>query len=95
MDGHTTDPDNSNSALAIDHDFVTRLHDNVASRTTGCSVEQLEQVNSVLMDTVWRMRQEWNRSVVALKVGEAFNKILEDMEECGWEFGPSSWGRKT
>jgi ATPase family AAA domain-containing protein 2 len=86
---------NHNSALAIDHDFVTRLHDDVSSRTTGCSVEQLEQVNSVLMDTVWRTRQDWNRSRVAVKVAEAFNRILEDMEECGWEFGPSSWGRRA
>jgi ATPase family AAA domain-containing protein 2 len=84
----------SKSTLAIDHDFVVRLHDDVSSRTTGCSVEQLEQVNSVLMDTVWRTRQEWNRSRVALCVGEAFNKVLEDMEECGWELGPSSWGRQ-
>lgn len=101
----TTKPHSSNNnastekeksaALAIDHDFVTRLHDDVSARTTGCSVEQLEQVNSVLMDTVWRTRQEWNRSRVALLVGEAFNKVLEDMEECGWEFGPSSWGRRN
>lgn len=82
------------SALAIDHDFVIRLLDDVSSRTTGCSVEQLEQVNSVLMDTVWRTRQEWNRSQVALWVGDTFNRVLEDMEECGWEFGPSSWGRR-
>ncbi len=46
------------------------------------------------MDTVWRTRQEWNRSRVALWVGETFNRVLEDMEECGWEFGPSSWGRR-
>lgn len=85
---------NPNSALAIDHSFVTSLHDDVSSRTTGCSVEQLEQVNSVLMDTVWRTRHEWNRSVVALAVASAFNKVLEDMEDCGWEFGPSSWGRQ-
>jgi ATPase family AAA domain-containing protein 2 len=94
VDAHIRDKDSNRSALAIDHDFVVRLHDNVSSRTTGCSVEQLEQVNSVLMDTVWRTRQEWNRSRVALWVGEAFNKVLEDMEECGWEFGPSSWGRR-
>lgn len=82
------------TALAIDHDFVTRLHDDVCDRTTGCSVEQLEQVNSVLMDTVWRTRYEWNRSRVAICVAETFNRVLEDMEECGWEFGPSSWGRR-
>lgn len=86
--------DKDKSAFAIDHSFVTRLHDDVSSRTTGCSVEQLELVNSVLMDTVWRMRQEWNRCLVALKVGETFNRVLEDMEECGGEFGPSSWGRQ-
>ena len=100
---HTSATNNNNNnsmtdkgksaALAIDYDLVVRLHDDVSARTTGCSVEQLEQVNSVLMDTVWRTRQEWNRSLVAIRVGDTFNKVLEDMEECGWEFGPSSWGR--
>ncbi|KAF7510762.1 hypothetical protein GJ744_006128 [Endocarpon pusillum] len=89
-----TTTDHQKSALAIDHDFVTHLLDDLSSRTTGCSVEQLEQVNSVLMDTVWRTRLEWNRSLVAVWVGETFNRVLEDMEDCGWEFGPSSWGRR-
>lgn len=91
----TSTTDKDKSALAIDHSLVTRIHDDISSRTTGCSIEQLEQVNSVLMDTVWRMRHEWNRGVVAVKVAEAFNHLLEDMEECGWEFGPSSWGRQA
>ncbi len=90
-----TTTDNQKPVLAIDHDFVTHLLDDLSSRTTGCSVEQLEQVNSVLMDTVWRTRQEWNRSQVAVRVAETFNRVLEDMEECGWEFGPSSWGRRA
>jgi ATPase family AAA domain-containing protein 2 len=93
-DPNTSHPTGTNPEnLAIDHGFLTHLHDDVSSRTTGCSVEQLEQVNSVLMDTIWRTRHEWNRSRVAVAVGEAFNRVLEDMEECGWEFGPSSWGR--
>ena len=85
---------NEDGVRAVDHDFLTELHDNISSRTTGCSVEQLEQVNSVLMDTVWRLREEWNRTHVAMAVVIAFNRVLDEMEESGSDFGPSSWGRR-
>ena len=55
-------------------------------------MEQLEQINSALIDTVWRTRAEWNRTTVAKEVANVFNDVLEDMVEMQ-EFGPNSWGR--
>ena len=56
------------------------LHDNLTKKSSGCSVEQLEQINSVLMDTVWRMRSEWNRNQVVRGVQDAFNSAIEDID---------------
>jgi hypothetical protein len=73
---------------------IERLLQEVVHNTTGLSVEQLEQVNSVLMDVVWKTKGEWNRNVVADQVAAAFNEVMQDMEEYQ-DFGPSSWGRAT
>jgi SpoVK/Ycf46/Vps4 family AAA+-type ATPase len=79
-------------ALIIDHKFIDHLHDEITDRTSGFSVEQLEQVNSALMDVIWKTRGEWNRKEVAKQVGEAFNDVVADMKEVQQEFLPSSWG---
>jgi len=73
---------------------VERLLQEVVNNTTGLSVEQLEQVNSVLMDVVWKTKGEWNRNVVADQVAGAFNEVMQDMQEYQ-DFGPSSWERAT
>lgn len=73
---------------------IDRLLQEIQDNTSGLSVEQLEQVNSVLMDVVWRSKGEWNRNVVADKVATAFNEVMQDMEEYQ-DFGPSSWGKAT
>ena len=73
---------------------IERLLEEIVHNTTGLSVEQLEQVNSVLMDVVWKTKGEWNRNLVADKVATAFNEVMQDMEDYQ-DFGPSSWGRAT
>ena len=79
-------------ALIIDHKFIHALHDEVTDRTSGFSVEQLEQVYSRLMDVIWKTRGEWNRKEVAKQVGKAFNSVVADMKEVHQDFLPSSWG---
>ena len=54
-------------------------------------MEQLEQVNSILMDTLWRTRGEWNRPRVLDEVTKSFGEVIQDMEEAGQEFADSSW----
>jgi SpoVK/Ycf46/Vps4 family AAA+-type ATPase len=73
---------------------VERLLQEVVHNTSGLSVEQLEQVNSILMDVVWKTKGQWNRNIVADQVAAAFNEVMEDMEAYQ-EFGPSSWQRAT
>lgn len=75
--------------MLLDHAYLKQLHDELTQRTSGCSVEQLEQINTNLMDYVWRMRSEWNRTHVAAGVAQTFNAVLEDMQEMQ-EIGPIS-----
>jgi hypothetical protein len=67
--------------LILDLDVVARLHNKLTLNTSGFSVEQLEQVNTNLMDSVWHMRAEWNRNNVVTGLSERFNAVLEDMQE--------------
>ena len=57
------------------------LHDQLTERSSGCSVEQLEQLNAACMDAVWRTRGEWNRMVVMKAVEKAFNVTVRDIED--------------
>ncbi|KAL2824521.1 hypothetical protein BDW59DRAFT_147457 [Aspergillus cavernicola] len=75
--------------LIIDVDYVRDLHKEMTQRTSGCSVEQLEQINTALMDYLWHSRGEWNRSKVAAGIQHTFNDVLEDMQAVQ-EIGPIS-----
>jgi hypothetical protein len=65
----------------VDDRFIGSLHDQFTRRTSGCSIEQLEQINSALMDSIWKQRGVWNRTVVGIEVSEVFNAIIKDVEE--------------
>ncbi|KAF3398246.1 Tat-binding protein [Penicillium rolfsii] len=80
--------------LVLDLEYVEHLHRQLALQTSGCSVEQLEQVNTCLMDFVWRKRGDWNRTAVAMGVTETFNSVLEDMQSVQ-EIGPISQNTKN
>lgn len=81
--------------IQVEQRNLDNFHREVADKTSGLSVEQLEQVNSVLMDTLWQTRGEWDRGKVLSEISKAFNDVMLDMQASGQEFGPSSWGRKT
>ncbi|KAK1756160.1 Tat-binding 7 [Echria macrotheca] len=57
-------------------EFLAMLVD----RTSGCSVEQLEQINRELMDEIWRTRGEWNRMKVLSALTSVFNDTIGDIE---------------
>jgi SpoVK/Ycf46/Vps4 family AAA+-type ATPase len=75
--------------FVLDLQVVERLHTQLTLSTSGFSVEQLEQINTSLMDYVWRKRGEWNRTHVADGLGKTYNAVLEDMQEMQ-EIGPIS-----
>ncbi|KAK5089227.1 TAT-binding protein-like protein 7, AAA ATPase [Lithohypha guttulata] len=65
----------------------------IVDKTSGLSVEQMEQVNSVLMDILWQTRGEWNRTIVLDCITDGFNNTIADMRDTGQEFGNLSWER--
>jgi len=66
-------------SLVVDHQYVEQLHQQLTEQTVGCSVEQLVQINAHLMDCLWKMRSEWNRTRVAITIKDAFNEVLDDI----------------
>lgn len=69
--------------------FVDVLLDQLIHGSSGLSVEQMEQVNRELMETIWKMRGEWNRNVVAATLVEVFNETIKDIEAMQPVGGPS------
>lgn len=66
----------------IDDSFIEHLHKDLTDKTSGCSIEQLEQINKALMDSVWEQRREWNRTKVGKEVEKVFNAAMADIEDC-------------
>jgi hypothetical protein len=66
--------------LILDDNLVTALHNKLVHSTSGCSLEQLEQINAALMDAIWKHRSDYNRNLVLKEVTEAFNVIIKDIE---------------
>lgn len=87
----TTSPTKANLTLPTETRVSNLLLD-FADKTSGLSIEQLEQVNSMLMDTIWKTRGEWDRNVVYDALVGVFNETLSDMS-AEQEFMEGSWGR--
>ena len=66
--------------LLLDEAHLIALHENLVKQTSGCSLEQLEQINAALMDAIWKHRADYNRNVVIHKVQDAFNAIIVDIQ---------------
>ncbi|PGH18498.1 hypothetical protein AJ80_04468 [Polytolypa hystricis UAMH7299] len=65
--------------LIINERAIEELHRGLTSQTDGFSIEQLEQMNTQLMDTVWKLRSEWDRGKVAEEVKGVLEEVLMDM----------------
>ncbi|KAF4121196.1 AAA+-type ATPase, SpoVK/Ycf46/Vps4 family [Geosmithia morbida] len=65
--------------LSIDSAVDSAL-DSLTDKTSGCTIEQLEQINRELMDEIWRGRNEWNRQMVLNHVTSVFNQAIDDIE---------------
>lgn len=66
----------------IDEVFTSSLLHNIVRQTSGCSVEQLEQIYSALMNEIWKTRGDWNRGKVAREVEGVFADVMVDIHEC-------------
>jgi ATPase family AAA domain-containing protein 2 len=87
------EPNSSQSSsqkdIIIDEAFVNNLLETFVKKSSGCSIEQLEQINRELMDTVWKERGEYNRTKVATTVMKVFNEAITDIEEMQKVLQPS------
>ena len=66
----------------IEGRLVEQLHSELVSRSSGLTVEQLEQVNASIMDAIYSTREAWNRNLVITAVSQAFNATVSDIEAC-------------
>ncbi|KAK8048454.1 26S proteasome subunit YTA7 [Apiospora phragmitis] len=53
----------------------------LTKRTSGCTIEQLEQLTREMMAEVWRTRGENNRMKVLHSVTRVFNNAIDDIEQ--------------
>ncbi|KAL1656930.1 TAT-binding protein-like protein 7, AAA ATPase [Didymella pomorum] len=75
--------------VILEEASLMQLHSKLVSSSSGCSLEQLEQVNAALMDTIWAHRREYNRNKVISAVADTFNVIIEDIETMQKILSPS------
>jgi len=66
----------------VDQTYTSNFLETIVDQTSGCSVEQLEQLYSALMSEIWSTRGEWDRAKVASKVGMIFTDVMEDIHIC-------------
>jgi len=64
----------------LDEGGMSRFLDMIADKTSGCTIEQLEQINRELMDEIWKTRHEWNRTKVLTGLRAVFNETIADIE---------------
>ncbi|XMA08176.1 hypothetical protein WAI453_000967 [Rhynchosporium graminicola] len=77
----TSSQASSQKDIIIDDSFVGDLINQLVDGSSGCSIEQLEQINRELMETLWRMRGEYNRNKVVTALAAMFNETITDIEE--------------
>lgn len=85
----TSSQASSQKDLILDDFFVEDLLKRLVDRSSGCSIEQLEQINRELMETLWKMRGEYNRNQVAGALIKVFNETITDIEEMQKVLNPS------
>jgi SpoVK/Ycf46/Vps4 family AAA+-type ATPase len=77
--GAILNDEESKPKLVLDEERFAEFHAKIVGATSGCSLEQLEQINASLMDAIWKHRTDYNRVVVLHKVQDAFNAIISDI----------------
>ena len=59
---------------------VERLLQDVTLNTEGYTLEQLEQVYAACMDVIWRLRHEWDRTVVIGETEKCIRQVLHEIQ---------------
>lgn len=77
----TSSQASSQKDLIVDDQWLDELLTRLTEGSSGCSIEQLEQINRELMETLWKWRGEYNRTKVAFALTTVFNETIRDIEE--------------
>jgi hypothetical protein len=88
VDGSSTQS-SSQKEFIFNDVFAADLLSRLTDGSSGCSIEQLEQINRELMVTLWKMRGEWNRNQVIAELVRVFNDVITDIEEMQKVLAPS------
>lgn len=67
------------SKFVFDPKKAEQFLDDIATQSKDCSIEQLEQIYSALMDKTWKTRGDWNRNRVTAQLKEVFDDVLSDI----------------
>ena len=67
-------------AYILDEKTLQAFHQQLTERSSGLSIEQLEQVYAALIGVIWDTRGKWNRNNVVLACTEKFNEVIQDIE---------------
>ena len=70
----------SSQQPVINERQIAEFHQTLADQTSGCTIEQLEQINRELMEEIWHTRGEWNRVTVLGTLTAVFNDTIRDIE---------------
>jgi hypothetical protein len=77
----TSSQGSSQKDFIADESFIDDMLTRLVEGSSGCSIEQLEQINRELMETLWKERGEYNRNLVADKLVHVFNQTITDIED--------------
>ncbi|KAK9469325.1 hypothetical protein V1512DRAFT_201734 [Lipomyces arxii] len=75
----TPSPEIEYPPLELDKAKLSSFHATLAHSTDGFVVEQLEQVNSALMDVAYRCRSSWDRNDVLRQVITRHEQVVHDI----------------
>ncbi|KAF5096240.1 hypothetical protein D0Z00_002850 [Geotrichum galactomycetum] len=67
--------------LILDEDLVSKFKEKLVTLTDGLSVERLEQVNSMLIDLLWKQRHLWNRNTILELLDDKLTKVITLIKE--------------
>jgi hypothetical protein len=81
LNGPREPPAKEHPPLIKDSVRAQRLIEQIIGSTADRSVEQLEQIYSVLMNEIWRTRGEWDRTKVIAGCKDVFLDTMEDIRE--------------
>ncbi len=77
----TSSQASSQKDMIIDEFFLNDLLTRLVTGSSGCSIEQLQQINRELTCALWNLRGEYNRNQVASELVQVFNDTITDIEE--------------